>query len=419
VKFPAIPHLVLLLLCIGLATVAFAQTNQCPSSVVTVDVTSPSGSGTYSTPVHFEATASSSASNNPAITGYAVYTNQWSDIPFAEGQPMYLNGSATLNAWVILPLTSSGGSLSQDVYVRAWDGDGNCGDSATFDISTDGATIPSTSGFPSNYTPWTDTETDQRDSDSGSEAGWWDCGTTACAGGTYAATTSFAFGQTPEQDSGGSIAFTVANSSSGEKAGDSADGLFWYKVPPTGEQSSLQNFVWDFYFYLSSETATNASGIEFDVFSVINGYKYMIGTQCNYAPPGGGTPIWDAWDGTAGTWVPAIPNTEAENDVNGSSSSAVPCPNKAKFTTGAWHHAQYYLQITEPDTEYPQGRILYGAVSIDGTATQWNISAPAVSTTWPDILGFQHQLDILVPNSGTITLQEWVDPDNFYGWPQD
>jgi hypothetical protein len=294
--------------------------------------------------------------------------------------------------------------------VRAWDAAGNCGDSATLDITTSGADIPGT--FPSGYQQWLNTETDQRNSDSGNGAGWWDCGATTCSGGTTAGTTSIAFDQTPERDSNGSIEFTISGA-------DYANGLFWYKVPPIGEQSNLRNFVWDFYFYLSSDTTSDAQATEFDLFSVINGYKYMIGTQSNYAPPGGGSPIWDAWDGSgnsgSGAWVPAIRNTEAENDVGAASSSAISC---SKFSTGTWHHAQFYLQLTDPDTEYPQGRILYGTVNIDGTVNQWNISAPAVSTTWSEVLGFQHQLDTNDVSS-TVTLQEWVDPDNLTAWPQD
>jgi hypothetical protein len=120
----------LFLFVLGWTATAFGVT--CPGGPVSVDLTSPSGSGAYSTPLNFQGTASSTAGS---ITGYAVYTNAWSDIPFAEGQPMYLNGIATLNAWVILPLSSSGGALAQSVFVRAWDSAGNCHDSSTLSIT--------------------------------------------------------------------------------------------------------------------------------------------------------------------------------------------------------------------------------------------------------------------------------------------
>jgi hypothetical protein len=387
------------LLSLGLATATFAAT--CPGGPVTVNLTSPSGSGTYSIPIHFQATASSSGGS---ITGYAVYTNQWSDIPFATGQPMYLNGIATLNAWVVLPETVSGGALSQSVFVRAWDSAGNCSDSATLDITASGAVIPNS--FPSGTQTWTNREDDQESSNQGNGAGWWDCGTTTCAGGSNNATVNFAFGQSPKRDTNGSIEFSVTGP-------DFADGLFWYKVPPIGQQDSLQNFVWDFYFYLSDNTVNDAQAIEFDLFQAKGGYKYMIGTQCNYHPSGGGHAIWNAWDQSNNRWVPAVRNTQTES--NPSPTNAIEC---GPFSTGTWHHAQFYLQRTYPDSTYPQGRILYGTVAIDGVATEWDISAPAVSSSWGDVLGFQHQLDTY-NESGTVTLQEWVDADDLTAWPQD
>jgi hypothetical protein len=393
-----------LLFWLGWAGTAIGAT--CPGTVVSLNLTSPSSSGTYSTPLHFQATASSSA--GAAITGYAVYTNQWSDIPFAEGEPMYLSSIATLNAWVILPLTTTGGSLAQSVFVRAWDADGNCGDSSTLSITTSGAAIPTT--FPSNDEAWDNRQDDQENSDQGNDPGWWSCGTTACAGGANAGTTTIAFGQTPERDSDGSIEFSLA----GPK---NSNGLFYYKVPPLGGQDTMQNFVWDFYFYLSADTSTDGQAIEFDLFQAKDGYKYMMGTQCNYHPSGGGAAIWNTWDQSynsgAGRWVPAVPNTQTESDP--APTNAVPC----SFSTGAWHHAQFYLQRTYPDSEYPQGRILYGTVAIDGAAKQWDISAPAYASSWGDVLGFQHQLDIDSVPTGDVTLQEWVDPENLTAWPQD
>ena len=385
-----------------LSTTAALFGASCPGSVVTVDLTSPSGSGTYSIPLYMAATASSSAGT---ISGYAVYTNQWSDIPFASGQPMYLNGIATLHAYVMLPETQSGGALSQSVFVRVWDSAGNCGDSATLDITASGANIPSNFSPLGGVQKWTNVENDTENSNSGNGAGWWDCTGTTCAGGANGGTANFYFDQTsPELGSNPSIEFKLSG-----PAG--VNGLYWYKVPPIGQQNSLQNFVWDFYFYLSSsDTTANTNALEFDLFQAVNGYKYMIGTQCNYHPSGVSHPIWNAWDATTSTWVPAVRNTETES--NPSPTNAIAC---GPYTTGTWHHLQYYLQRTLPDSTYPQGRILYGTVSIDGSATEWDISAPAVSSSWGNVLGFQHQLD---EYSG-VTLQEWADEDDLTSWPQD
>src|ERR1700675_1822875 len=91
-------------------------------SDITVNLTAPSSSGTYATPARFTATASSSST----ITGYVVYTNASGNYVNA-----YQNVKTTLDAWVILPLTPSGGPQSQSVFVRAWNSLGFCGDSST------------------------------------------------------------------------------------------------------------------------------------------------------------------------------------------------------------------------------------------------------------------------------------------------
>ena len=387
------------------AVSTFALT--CPGGV-TVHLTSPSGPGTYHTPLRFTATASSTFT----ITGYAVYTDSWSNIPFAIGQPMYLNAKTTLDAWVVLPLNSTGGALSQNVYVRAWDSQGNCGDSATLSITTSGSVIPS--AFPSGYQQWLNRDDDTTQNQYG--PGWWPCGTSAdpCAGGSPADSVSIAFGQSPRKDTNGSALFTMSGP-------PSSNALFYYKVAPLGGQDALQNFVWDFYFQLSSNTRTDAQATEFDLFQALpitvggtqKEYWFMVGTQCDYGAVGG--PVWDAWDQVTNKWIPAIRNTQTDNNPTG---TPIPC---TKFTTGVWHHAQFFLQRTYPDATYPVGRILYGTVAIDGAATQWDISAPSVVAPagYTDVLGFQHQLDLNAGAPDDTTLQEWADLDNLTAWPQD
>lgn len=400
----------MLAVCLSLSCAAvpvFAAS--CPGTAVTVHLTSPSGPGTYKTPLRFTATASSTF----AITGYAVYTDSWANIPFATGQPMYLNAKSTLDAWVILPQNSSGGALSQNVFVRAWDAQGNCGDSATLAITASGSAIPTS--FPAGYQQWLNRDDDSTENQFG--PGWWPCGTSAdpCAGGTNPAdSVTIAFGQSPMKDSNGSALFTIVGP-------PSSNALFYYKVAPLGAQDSMQNFLWDFYFQLSGNTQADAQAIEFDVFQAVpftvggtqKEYWVMIGTQCNYGASGGS--VWDAWDQASGHWIPAIRNTRTDNNPTG---TPISCP---KFSTGVWHHLQFYVQRTYPDTTYPEGRILYGTVALDGAATQWDISAPIVLAPagYTDVLGFQHQLDINGSAPNPTTLQEWADIDNLTAWPQD
>ncbi len=219
--------------------------------------------------------------------------------------------------------------------------------------------------------------------------GWGDCGN--CAGGNPSSV-GFAFGQSPTLDGNGSIKFDVTG-------GHYSNGLFWYKV---GSQDSESNFLWDFYFYLSSDTFSDGQAIELDLFQSIGGKKYMFGTQCNYA-----TGVWQAWNDVSGSWVNAIPNTATDQSPTG---TAIPC---STFSTGTWHHLQYFRQRTYG------GWLQYGNATLDGVTTQWNITAPpANSTTWADVLGIQHQLDTNGSFSGSVTLTEWADKDDLTAWPQ-
>ena len=345
-------------------------------SDIAVHLISPSASGTYPTPVNFQATATSAYT----ITGYVVYTNASGSYVDAYQN----NNRTTLSAWVILPLTSSGGAKTQNVFVRAWNTAGFCGDSPTLTITASGADVPA----PLSGSAAFSNADDDKSGDGGVTHGWGDCGN--CAGGNHS-TVAFTFGQNPTLDGNGSLRLDVTG-------GNFADGLFWYKV---GAQDTYTNFLWDFRFQPSNNTSTEAQAMEFDIFQAVSGKKYMFGTQCNYA-----TGVWQAWNDVTGQWVNAIPNTATDQNPTG---TPISC---SKFAPGTWHHLQYFVQRTYA------GRLLYGNVTVDGVTTQWNISAPASFTSWSDILGFQHQLDTNNSFGGTITLSEWVDEESLTAWPQ-
>ncbi len=368
------------LLSLMLLAVAQSLATDCHTgSDITVDLTSPSASGTYATPARFTATAASSKT----ITGYVVYED-------ASGSYIdaYQNAKTTLDAWVILPLTSNGGPQLQSVFVRAWNSAGFCGDSSTLAVTASGTHVPTALAGSVAF----NNADDDQGGDHGVTHGWGDCGTPACSGGVNTATVSFAFGQLPEKDSNGSIRLSVTG-------GNNANGLFFYKV---GAQDSYSNFLWDFWFQLSSNTHTDAQAIEFDMFQSIGGQKYMFGTQCNYS-----TGVWQGWDDVTGHWVNAIPNTATDGNPTG---NPITC---TKFDTTTWYHAQFFLQRTYG------GRLQYGNVSINGLTTQWNITAPAHSTSWADVLGINQQLDTNAAFTGSTTLQEWADEDDLTAWPQD
>ncbi len=348
-------------------------------SDVAIHLTTPSSGGSYATPARFTATATSSKT----ITGYVVYTN-------ASGTYVnaYQNGKTTLDAWVILPLTSSGGLQSQSVFVRGWNSSGFCGDSSTLAITASGTHVPTALAGSNAF----NNADDDQGGDGGVTLGWGKCGDPACSGGVNTATATYAFGQLPEKDANGSILLNVAGSIN-------ANGLFWHKV---GAQNSYSNFVWDFWFQLSNSTSNEAQAIEFDMYQSIAGKKYMFGTQCNYS-----SGLWQGWNDVTKIWVDARPNTATDGTPTG---NTITC---AKFSTGTWHHAQFFLERSYG------GRLQYGNVTIDGVTTQWNITAPASNTSWADVLGINHQLDTNAAFSGTATLQEWADEDNLIAWPQD
>src|SRR6266568_6284329 len=125
----------LLLLPVVYLCVLQSQAQDChTNSDVAVNLIAPSGSGTLATPVRFTATASSSH----AITGYVVYTNASGNYVNA-----YHKGKSTLDAWVILPLSGLSGAKIQNVFVRAWNNQGFCGDSSTLTITASGTQVPS------------------------------------------------------------------------------------------------------------------------------------------------------------------------------------------------------------------------------------------------------------------------------------
>jgi hypothetical protein len=352
----------------------------CPGSEVTVNLTSPSGPGTYASPARF--TATGATSQGSTITGYVVYA----DGGTGNFTNVYENdNSATLDAWAVLPLASDGSAQTQSVFVRAWDDVGNCGDSSALSITASGTQIP----FPlANSASFDDIDDIQ--------SGWDPCGTKACAGGSNDSTVTLTPFVSPPSEDGGSLEMDVNGPAD-------SNGLFLYNA---GQHNEMTNFLWEFDFQLSDNTLSQAGSIEFDFWQVISLQRYMFGTQCNYSR---GT--WQAWNEVAQQWVDAIPNT-ATDDPN-ASGTPISC---AQFSPGTWHHAIFFVQRTF------DGRLLYGNVTIDGATTQWNITAPSAQSTgpWADSIGVQHQLDIneQVAPGDTTTLQEWTDKNNITAWPQ-
>ena len=62
--------------------------------------------------------------------------------------------------------------------------------------------------------------------------------------------------------------------------------------------ATLAIFLWDFYFYVDSNANASAQALEFDSFQFVNGYNYMMGTECVYP-----SQLWDTWNESTGHWI--------------------------------------------------------------------------------------------------------------------
>ena len=146
--------------------------------------------------------------------------------------------------------------------------------------------------------------------------------------------------------------------------------------------SSNSHFLWDFWIYHDPAAEDHFWSSEMDLWQVLGGNEFMIGSQCDF-----GDGYWATWDSQGGAWV-----------LNG-----IPCPH---WTPG-WHHVQWYVERLN-STQYR-----YDTLVFDGTAYGFNQTWNANTTTWPDMVGIQYQLD--QDPTGT-PLHEWVDKVNLTMW---
>lgn len=166
-----------------------------------------------------------------------------------------------------------------------------------------------------------------------------------------------------------------------QNSGVWANALWWEHL---GANNNVSNFLWDFYFQLDSAASTAAQALEFDAFQFVNGYNYMIGSQCNY-----GAGVWDTWDEANGNW----------------NHTTIACP---KFSAGVWHHIQWYVQRVPNTYNY-----CYVTLVVDGQSYSLNQTYSAKNNGWADNLGVQYQLDV---NATGTAYQEWVDKVTLTVW---
>jgi hypothetical protein len=320
---------------------------------VTVQVAAPQAYATVGATFSLQATASSS---HP-ITGWHVYLD---DVNVYTG---------TAAKTISTSLTAAAGT--HQLVVRAWDTSGAYGTQyleATVSKSVDTPAPTPTSSLPtppSNAAVFSNIDQ--------VTTGWSACNTAACAGGNGGGSYWQAFNQGSPSLDGRSMELY--------HDGSWSNALWFHKV---GAINTATNFLWDFYVQLDSSSTTAAQSLEYDAFQFLNGYNYMIGSQCNYAAK-----VWDTWNEVSQHWL----------------HTTVPCK---KFASGTWHHIQWYMTTNHTNHTYT-----YKTLVVDGVAYNLNQTQPAKYLGWSNNLGVQWQLDVVASGAG---YHEWVDKATFTAW---
>jgi hypothetical protein len=311
-------------------------------AITQVNLISPTSNSSSAAPIHIAATAVSQA----VIIGWAAYIDN----------QLVWSGPAvpSIDVWIPAPLGT------HQLVVHAWDGHGSFGtQSVQLTVVADGLPLP-----PPNAMVFSKIQ---------QNGGWGSCNASNCAGGSGEGVYWMAQNQISPSLSGGSAEFY--------NSGAWANALWWQKL---GANNNSHNFLWDFYFYVDSNYNVANQALEFDSFQFVNGYNYMMGTECVYS-----SQIWDTWDEASGHWI----------------HSSIPCPH---FAPNTWHHMQLYTTTNVSKLQYTYVRLV-----IDGKSIPMNITGNALYLNWGNNLGVQWQLDQNANGSG---VHEWMDNAKLTIW---
>ena len=355
---------------VGCTTIAAAQVSY-------VSIQSPglsvSSTTNLTSPVHVAATAEDLST----VTGYVVYV---------DSVNVFRNFAPTMDAWIILPLGQ------HSLYIKAWDAHSSY-TTRTYQINITGFAPPS----PPIYAQ----RIDGIDGNSWTVDNNPDVGG-KCNDGSLGVFDSSSDPNTDNVPSPG-IHFIVNGTCQYD------DSLFYWKDRDVQSLESATNYLWEFWFYVPKTTDTkNVQALEFDLFHAVplsdGVHKFMFGTQCNYTKN-----AWDFWlpSGSRLAWV---------------TSSLSPC----RFSTGAWHHALYFLQrvtsagyqqipLTFSPTTDTNSYLRFGTLTIDGQTMY--VGGLAYSTipkpAWNPVIGVQHQLDTAVAG---VTIEEYSNRESLTTW---
>ena len=161
----------------------------------------------------------------------------------------------------------------------------------------------------------------------------------------------------------------------------SADALWWLKLGP---MSATTNLLWDFYVQVDSTSLQAAQAIEFDTFQFVEGYVYMMGTQCDDA-----SGCWEVWDEYNGQWrAPACP----------ARSSRLGIGTTYRSMSNGWP---------------PLGSIVLSRLRLTRTRMLSTKSMRPNTLAGGDNPGVQYQLDV---NATGVGYPVWVDQSTLTAW---
>jgi len=351
------------------------------AAVSSVTIQSPDlsnqGGNNLTTPIHFQATAESTAK----ITGYVVYV---------DGQNVFRNFVPLLDAWVILK------PGSHSLYVKAWDNSGSSLATSTYQIEVSGAAPP--------QPPATATRIIELDSQNN-----WVIDNNPNVGGQCNDGSIGTWQNSSDPDTSNAPDYTSTGKHFVVHSKCQYDDSLFYNEGNDPSYASVTNYLWDYWFYMPNTTKSNyVQALEFDMFQSVKlsdgVHEFMFGTQCVY-----GTNQWQNWLPQNGTlrWVNV---------------GIAPC----QFSTGTWHHVTYFFQrVTAagyqqiPSSFGPSSdlnnSLRFGTLTVDGQSMYLGGFAfsKIPSPPWGPTLGVQHQLDSAV--SG-VTIEQYADNETLTVW---
>jgi hypothetical protein len=151
-----------------------------------------------------------------------------------------------------------------------------------------------------------------------------------------------------------------------------------------GTSTAARNFIWDFY---ADVTATGYANSELDFYQILDGQRFMMGTQCNRPDSS-----WDTWNESTQHWI---------------HNTSINCDDV--LTPNTWHHVVMYLSTDSTANTYT-----YHVIRIDGVDYPLEQTEPSHPSSWPNgLIGVQVQLDANGSGGG---VNEYIEAMKAYGW---